>query len=145
MAETHAQQRRGRAKPLNERDRNARVLRTSWTRRNDDVTRLQPVDLVERNLVVPFHERRRPELPQVLSQVERKRVVVVEEKDHYRPASAIASAVSSARALSRVSSYSAAGFESATMPAPACTRARPLRMVMVRIAMQKSRLPAKSM
>jgi hypothetical protein len=46
--------------------------------------------------------------------------------------------------LSRVSSYSAAGFESVTMPAPACAYAMPLDMITVRMAMQKSRLPAKS-
>ena len=33
----------------------------------------------------------------------------------------MASARSTARALFTVSSYSASGFESATMPAPACT------------------------
>src|SRR4029453_3604566 len=100
-------------------------------------------NLVGRDLVVPPHDRRRAQLAQVLREVERERIVVVDEESH-RPASAIASACSIARALSRVSSYSAAGFESATIPAPAWMCARPFRIVMVRIAMQKSRLPAKS-
>ena len=57
---------------------------------------------------------------------------------------AISSACISARALSRVSSYSADGTESATIPAPACISAWLPRIAMVRMAMQKSRLPAKS-
>ena len=68
--------------------------------------------------------RRRAQLAEVLGEVEGERIVVVDQQNH-SPASAMASACSSARALSRVSSYSAAGFESATIPAPAWTRARP--------------------
>ena len=100
------------------------------------------------HLVVPPHRDRRPELAQVLHQVVGERVVVIENEDHvsskaplqsaHRPARpapapapaaarpftpqsscASSSARTSARALSRVSSYSADGFESATMPAPA--------------------------
>src|SRR6476661_9922776 len=94
-------------------------------------------DLVERDFVVALDDRRCAQLAEILSKIERKRIVVIEEQQHdYSPASAIASAVSSARALSRVSSYSAAGLESATIPAPACTRARPWRMVIVLMAMQ---------
>ena len=54
----------------------------------------------------------------------------------YKPACANSSARTSARALSRVSSYSAVGFESITIPAPACTYAFPSDMITVRIAMQ---------
>ena len=100
-------------------------------------------DLVGRHLVVAPDDRRRAQLAEVLGQVEGERIVVVDQQNH-SPASAIASACSIARALSRVSSYSAAGFESATIPAPAWMCARPFLIVMVRIAMQKSRLPAKS-
>ena len=145
MAQADAKQRHRRTEPLNQRHRNACILRTSGPWRDDDPIRLQFGNLVERDLVVAFDERRRAQFAEVLGQVERERIVVVDQQNHYNPASAIASAVSSARALSRVSSYSAAGLESATMPAPAWTRARPSRMVIVRIAMQKSRLPAKSM
>src|SRR3954471_12671807 len=102
-------------------------------------------DLLERDLVIALDDRRCAQLAEVLGEIERKRIVIIEQQQHdYSPASAIASAVSSARALSRVSSYSAAGLESATIPAPACTRALPLRIVIVRMAIQKSRLPAKS-
>src|SRR6185437_14658742 len=51
---------------------------------------------------------------------------------------ASASARSTARALASVSRHSAAGSESATMPAPACTQARPARMMQVRIVMAVS-------
>src|SRR4051812_13374608 len=103
-------------------------------------------DLVERNFVVALDDRRRAQLAEILGEIERKRIVVIgEQHQNYTPPSAIANAVSSARALSRFSSSSAGGFESATTPAPACTRALPLRIVIVRMAIQKSRLPAKSM
>ena len=57
---------------------------------------------------------------------------------------AIATARSGAAALFFDSSCSEAGSESATSPAPACTRARPPTMVVVRMAMARSRSPAKS-
>ena len=56
-----------------------------------------------------------------------------------------AAAVSNARALFRHSRSSSAATESATIPAPACTLAWPLRHTMVRIAIAVSRLPEKSM
>ena len=51
---------------------------------------------------------------------------------------AMRTARSSARALFSVSSYSSAGRESATTPAPACTYARPSRATTVRMAMAVS-------
>ena len=63
----------------------------------------------------------RAQLAQVLDQVVGERIVVVDDEDHaaYNPVCASSSARNIARALSLVSSYSAVGFESATMPAPA--------------------------
>ena len=49
-----------------------------------------------------------------------------------------ASASNTALALASVSRHSAAGSESATMPAPAWTQARPPRITQVRIAMAVS-------
>src|SRR5690606_38073144 len=107
-----------------------------------------PFDLRHGDGVVAHHLHLGPELAKPVRQVPGERIVVVDQEHHvfvpHRPRFAISSACSTARALSRVSSYSAAGFESATMPAPACTEARPSHIVTVRIAMQKSRLPAKS-
>src|SRR4051794_3124499 len=145
VAEAYAEHRDARAESANHFNRDSRVFGPPWTGGNHDALRLQRLHLVERDPIVPLDERRGPELTEPLREVIGERIVIVDEEQHQSPASAIASAVSTALALSRVSSYSAAGFESATMPAPAWTRARPLRMVMVRMAMQKSRLPAKSM
>src|SRR3954468_3248043 len=55
---------------------------------------------------------------------------------------ASASASNTARALASVSRHSAAGSESATMPAPAWIQARPSLMTHVRIAIAVSRLRA---
>ena len=60
-----------------------------------------------------------------------------------RSPSAVAIAVSTARALCRVSASSVAGSLSATIPAPACTYARPFASTMVRMVMHESRLPLK--
>ncbi len=57
---------------------------------------------------------------------------------------AICTARTAAAALSRDSAYSAASTESATMPAPACTLARPSRISAVRIVIAMSMSPAKS-
>ena len=46
---------------------------------------LQRVDLVERDLVVALHQRRRAQLAEVLREVEGERVVVVDEENHDRP------------------------------------------------------------
>src|ERR1700688_2105782 len=62
----------------------------------------------------------------------------------YPPFRAISTALSTAWALFMASWNSLAGSESATMPAPACKYACLLFISMVRMAMQESRLPAKS-
>ena len=59
------------------------------------------------------------------------------------PPSTSSIARSSARALARVSASSAAGFESATMPAPAWMRQTPSAMTAVRIVIAVSRRPSK--
>ena len=61
-----------------------------------------------------------------------------EEGRRYLVTSVAPSTRSSARALASVSSYSFAGTESATMPAPACTYARPPTASSVRMAMAVS-------
>src|SRR5206468_7656562 len=81
-----------------------------------------------------------------LREVEREAVVVVDEQDRRHgdsspPASSIAR--SSARALARVSASSAAGSESATIPAPASMRHTPCAIVAVRMVMQVSSAPSK--
>src|SRR3954467_14778990 len=70
----------------------------------------------------------------------------LERCTHVSPKSrwAAAAAVSNARALFRHSRSSSSGTESATIPAPACSVARPSRQNIVRIAIAVSRLPEKS-
>ena len=93
--------------------------------RDHDLLRRHRLDLAERHLVVAAHAHVGAQLAEILHEVVGERIVVVDDENHvYRPtalACASSSARITARALSRVSSYSAAGFESATMPAPACT------------------------
>src|SRR5205085_572283 len=75
-----------------------------------------------------------------MGQVVRERVVVVDQQNHLRPsASSIAS--SNAASFRKHSSCSAGGLESATIPAPACSRATPSCKTIVRIAMQVSSVP----
>src|SRR4030095_11747764 len=124
--------------------RDAGVFRAARARRNQDLLRRHGLDLSERHLIVAADAHLSTELAEVLHKVVGKGVVVVDDEDHDRPACASSRARMTALALSRVSSYSAAGFESATIPAPACTYARPFSITTVRIVMQKSRLPAKS-
>src|SRR5690349_15215904 len=143
VPQAHAENRRRLSKAANHGHRDARVLGPSRPGRDDDALGLHLDDLLQRRRVVAHDSNVGAELPEVLHQVVGERIVVVEDENH-SPACAISSARTSARALSRVSSNSAAGLESITMPAPACTNALPFDMITVRMAMQKSRLPAKS-
>ena len=63
----------------------------------------------------------------------------------YKPLAARATARNRARPLFMVSSHSAAGSESCTMPAPACTCRRPSWITAVRMAMAVSVSPCQPM
>src|SRR4030095_310472 len=132
VAQADAEHRRAPPELADDVHRDAGVFGPPRARRNHDAIRLHRFDLAERDLVVAAHGRRRSQLAQVLRQGVGKRVVVVDEENRHSSVSAISMACSRARALSRVSSYSAAGFESATMPATAWMRATPPRVVLVR-------------
>ena len=82
-----------RAEALDHLDRDAGVLRTPGSGRDDDAIGRIVGDLVERQLVVAADDRRRAQLAQVLGEVEGERIVVVDQQNH-SPASAIASACS---------------------------------------------------
>lgn len=66
-------------------------------------------------------------------------------RGYANPCSARRTASSIPAALLRVSWYSRWGMESATIPAPACTKARPFLTSTIRMAMQVSRLPLNPM
>ena len=86
-----------------------------------DSTRLagaQPVNALQRDLVVAEDPHLLPELGEVLHQVVGEAVVVVDHQQHdQNPSSTSSAARISARALASVSFHSSSGTESATTPA----------------------------
>src|SRR3954462_8346198 len=62
-------------------DRDARLLRRTWARRNDEPIGLQPNELGERRLVIADDAHLRAQLPQVLNEVVGEGVVVVDHED----------------------------------------------------------------
>ena len=68
------------AELTNELDADARLLRDARSRGHDDGCGLEPRDLGHRERVVALHSDRRAELAQVLHEVERERVVVVDDE-----------------------------------------------------------------
>src|SRR2546423_1646029 len=106
--------------------------------------RSEPLGLVGVERIVPLDDDLAAELAKEVCEVVRERVVVVDEQDHRVLASANSIAVSSAASFRRHSSCSAAGSESATIPAPACSSATPSCRTIVRIAMQVSSVPSGS-
>src|SRR5690606_28565673 len=119
----------------------ARLLGRTGPGADDDGLRLQAGHLLDGDAVVPVDRLGRPQLAQVLDQVVGEGVVVVDHDDHQSPSSAISSARIRARALFWASRYSAAGSESATMPAPAWMKTRSPCITMVRMAMHVSMAP----
>src|SRR5207247_4921557 len=99
------------------------------------------LQLLHRDLVVPAHGHLRAQRAQVLHQVVGEGIVVVDDRDHRSPRSARCTAIHSARPLLMVSSHSARGSESATIPAPTPQWARPLAYTSVRMVMARSRFP----
>ena len=99
--------------------------RTAGPGGDDEVGRAEPCRRVRVDRVVAAHDHLRAELAEQVREVVRERVVVVDEQDQRCSASARSIAASTAASLRRHSSCSAAGSESATMPAPACRCATP--------------------
>src|SRR5581483_1217444 len=101
--------------------------------------------VLERDRVVAMDDDVRAELGEEVHEVVRERVVVVDHQDAHQPRpSARSIAASSAASLRRHSSCSAAGSLSATMPAPACSSARPSCSTIVLIAIHASSGPSGS-
>ena len=68
----------------NQIDADAGILRSAWTGRDDDALRLHCLDLGNGNLIVAANFDLRAEFPEILNQVVSKRIVVVENEDHWR-------------------------------------------------------------
>src|SRR4030095_9119269 len=95
--------------------------------------------LVERDGVVAPHGDLGAELREVLYEVVSEGVVVVDHQDaRHHSRAPMRSAWTAERALFTHSRCSASGSESATIPAPACTKARPSRITTVRMAIAVS-------
>ena len=141
VAQAHAEH--GHRGATNELDADPGLVRRPRPRGDDDALGTEGQRLVHAHGVVSDDLHLGAQLAEVLVQVEGEGVVVVDEEDHARPLATL-SASNSACAFASVSRSSAAGSESATMPAPAWSVARRPFIVRVRMAMQKSRLPRRS-
>ena len=152
MAEADAECPRRRPEPPDELDRHARVAGAPGPGGDDEPVGSERDGLVGRDRVVPDGDDLGAELLEQVHEVVGERVVVVDHQDLHRlpsPArdhraascSARSIAASSAASLRRHSSCSAAGSESATIPAPAWRYAVPSRITIVRSAMHASMVP----
>ena len=82
MSQTYAKERHFPGKIPDEVNADASLLRCAWARGNDNAIRVQPLDSVNSDLIVASNLDLRTELAQVLDEVVRKRVVVIEHEDH---------------------------------------------------------------
>src|SRR6185437_11749438 len=114
------------------------VCRAAGTGGDDELRRGEPCGPGCVDGVVSTHDHLRAELAEQMREVVRERVVVVDEQDHRCSASARSIAASTAASFRRHSSCSAAGSESATIPAPAWRWATPSLSTIVLIAMHVS-------
>ncbi len=111
--------RHNRPQPPDDFDADARVLGPAGPRRYHDARRGSGGDVRNRALVVADHVDLAFKAADELHQVVGEGIVIVDDKDHQMISLASFAASASARPLFTVSSYSLAGSESATMPAPA--------------------------
>src|SRR5207302_3040263 len=122
-------------------------LGSPWPGRDDQSVWAGVERRGERRIVGAKHRHLRAERTERLREVVGERVVVIDEQDldRHRRASApstSSTARRSARAFARVSSSSAAGSESATIPAPASMRQTPSAITAVRMPMHVSIRPS---
>src|SRR5439155_15427577 len=82
VSEANAKDREFSGKPPNQLDADSRVLWCAWSRRNHDAFGLAARNFLHGNLVVAMHFDIAAQLAEILRQVIRKRVVVIEQKNH---------------------------------------------------------------
>ncbi len=82
MPEAHAQDGVASCKGLDERHRDAGLLRATGPGRNDDVLRRQRRNLFQGDLVVTPHHHRLPQLTKVLHEVVGEGVIIVDHQQH---------------------------------------------------------------
>src|SRR5437867_9991098 len=112
VAEADAQDRGCRSESPHYVGRDSRLAGRAGSGGDDDMRRLERLNLLVRRSVVASDDGLFPQLAHVAGQVVDERVVVVDEQNHGRRAAI------RLRALSSVSRYSCSGSESATMPPP---------------------------
>src|SRR5580704_6306446 len=83
MPQTNAQYRNLPRKSRNQRNRNPRLPRRPRPRRNHNPLRPQIRNLIQRNHVIPAHQKRLSHLPEILRQVVGKRIVVIQQQNHF--------------------------------------------------------------
>src|SRR5438874_9825639 len=146
--ETDAERRYAELRPLaHERGRPAGCLGTARSRRDHEALGTRIERDRERRVVGAKNGHLRAERTERLREVVCERVVVVDEQHacrHRTSSSPSTSSIArrSARAFALVSSSSAAGSESATIPAPAWIRQTPSAMTAVRMPMHVSIRPS---
>src|SRR5579871_1050237 len=133
MTEAHTQQRPPAGKKAHRLQRDARALRRAGARRYHDVAGCHGLDLGQGLCVVADHLDRLAAFTDIAGEVVGEGIVVVDQGDSHGATPCSVSI--SARALVSVSSYSAAGSESATMPPPAWKVSWRPRIAMVRMTM----------
>src|SRR5690606_37048927 len=82
VSKADAEDRRTSAEAADALDAHPGLRRCARTGRDDDTARLHPLDLFDRDLVVASDDRIRTQLAQILDEVERERVVVVDDQQH---------------------------------------------------------------
>src|SRR5688572_19671921 len=83
MAQADTEQRNFSCKVVDHVERDARVVRSPWSRRDDDAVGTQTrFNLVDGNVIVSTHGDLLTEFTQILNQVVSKRVVVVDYEEH---------------------------------------------------------------
>jgi len=83
VAEAHTKDGKFSGEALDQLHGNARLLRRAWPWRNHNPFRLFPRDIFNADLIVAMHFHLASQLAQILRQVVSKRVVVVEQQNHF--------------------------------------------------------------
>src|SRR6185436_9414825 len=142
VAEADAEDRQLAGEGADRVDADARLGRRARPGRQDDRVGCERADAVDVDLVVAKHAHVFSQLAEVLDEIEREAVVVVDHQEHQKPSSTSSAARNKARAFASVSFHSSSGTESATTPADACTCSWPSLTMPVRIAIATSMSPA---
>src|SRR3954464_3540242 len=120
MTETYAENRSGLMEVLDDFFGYSGIARNSGAGRDHDMRWLERFNFGNGDPVVPEYPQFLTQLAQILDQVVRKRIVVIDDDNHSsNPPSARPMARTSARDLFTFSMYSFSGTESATIPPPA--------------------------